>query len=41
MFFPDIFEYIPAGKINYRIEHEIIQALINERRTFGYLVSGD
>jgi NDP-sugar pyrophosphorylase family protein len=41
MFSPDIFEYIPAGKIKYTIETDVIQALINERRALGYLVSGD
>lgn len=41
MFSPEIFEYIPAGKIKYTIETDVIQALINERRALGYLVSGD
>ncbi len=41
MYSPNIFEYIPAGKIKYTIETDIIQALINERRALGYLVSGD
>ena len=41
IFNPEIFEYIPIGKINYSLETDVITNLIKERKCFGYLVSGD
>jgi NDP-sugar pyrophosphorylase family protein len=41
VFSPEIFEFIPNGAMFYTIETDIIPNLINERKCFGYLVSGD
>ncbi len=41
IFSPEIFEYIPTGSMKYSLENDVIPNLINERKCFGYLVSGD
>ena len=41
IFSPEIFEFIPQGRLNYSLENDVIINVIKERKCFGYLVSGD
>jgi NDP-sugar pyrophosphorylase family protein len=40
-FSPQVFEYIPAGEISWKIEEQIIEKLIGERVLLGYPVAGN
>ena len=41
MMSPEIFEYIPIGKVRYTLENHVIPDLIKERKCYGYLVAGN